>query len=216
MVQWPSYQDPLLNRFRQDGRMFRLIEPLVGRDVKQIINQLHWKPPGAVGGDYAFHQDSRFRRPAEAYRNLDQSYVQTGIAVDLHDARSGAMRVYPGSHRLGPVELAPRVGVLGSGIGEEALEQAGLDPARLVDLVLEPGDVAFWHPYMIHGSAANRSTRDRRFYINGYVRAADCDRGEETWRNGRAVPLGAPVLVHYEDLHRNPGPHYVEQAVQGG
>ncbi|WP_158046268.1 phytanoyl-CoA dioxygenase family protein [Skermanella pratensis] len=209
MVQWPSYGDPVLNAFRQDDRMFRLIEPLLGGDLKQIINQLHWKPPGAAGGDYAFHQDSRFRRPREAYRNLSGSYVQTGLAVDPHTAESGAMRLYPGSHLLGDLDLMPRASILGSGIAEEALERYGLDPAKLVDFAMEPGDVGLWHPYMIHGSAANRSSHDRRLYINGYVRAADCDRGEWTWRDGRPVPLGEPVLVHYEDLHRRPEPHYV-------
>ncbi|HYG86730.1 MAG TPA: phytanoyl-CoA dioxygenase family protein [Azospirillum sp.] len=211
MVQWPSYGDAVLNGFRQDERLLRLMEPLIGRDVKQIINQMHWKPPGAAGGDYAFHQDSRFRRPREAYRNLGASYVQTGIAVDPHTAESGAMRLYPGSHLLGDLDLSPRGRILGSGIAEEALERHGLDPSKLVDLTMEPGDVGFWHPHMVHGSAANRSAHDRRLYINGYVRAADCDRGEWAWRNGRPVPLGEPVLVHYEDLHRRPEPHYVDE-----
>lgn len=218
MVQWPSYGDPVLNAIRQDARMLRIVEPLVGRDVKQIINQMHWKPPGAAGGDYAFHQDSRFRRPREAYRNLGDSYVQTGIAVDPHTADSGAMRVYPGSHLLGDVPLAARGSVLGTGIAEDALEQAGLDPSRLVDFVLEPGDVGLWHPHTIHGSGPNRTGtnglgHDRRLYINGYVRAADCDRGEWTWRDGAPVPLGEPVLVHYEDLHRRPEPHYIDEVV---
>lgn len=209
MVQWPSYGDPVLNAFRQDGRLFCILEPLIGRDVKQIINQLHWKPSGAAGGDYAFHQDSRFRRPREAYRNLGESYLQSGIAVDPHTAESGAMRVYPGSHLLGELDLEPRGSILGSGIMEEVLERHGLDPARLVDFALEPGDVGLWHPHMIHGSAANRSGRDRRLYVNGYVAAADCDRGEWAWRDGAPVPLGEPVLVHYEELHHRPEPHYV-------
>lgn len=210
MVQWPSYGDAVLNAVRQDGRMLAIVAPLIGTDVKQIINQMHWKPPGAAGGDYAFHQDSRFRRPREAYRNLGESYVQTGIAVDPHRPESGTMRLYPGSHRLGDLALAPRGSILGTGIAEDALEQAGLDPAKLVDFALEPGDVGLWHPHMIHGSGPNRSARDRRLYINGYVRASDCDRGEWTWRDGRPVPLGEPVLVHYEDLHRRPEPHYVD------
>ncbi|WP_448204430.1 phytanoyl-CoA dioxygenase family protein [Azospirillum sp. sgz302134] len=210
MVQWPSYSDGILNAVRLDERMFRIVEPLVGRDVKQIINQMHWKPPGAAGGDYAFHQDSRFRRPREAYRNLGESYVQTGIAVDPHTAESGAMRLYPGSHLLGDLALAPRGSILGTGIAEEALERHGLDPAKLVDFALEPGDVGLWHPHMIHGSGPNRSGRDRRLYINGYVRAADCDRGEWAWRDGRPVPLGEPVLVHYEDLYLRPEPHYLD------
>src|SRR6185437_6533814 len=48
LVQWPSYVDATLERVRRDPRWRALLEPLLGPDVKQIINQLHWKPPGAA------------------------------------------------------------------------------------------------------------------------------------------------------------------------
>jgi ectoine hydroxylase-related dioxygenase (phytanoyl-CoA dioxygenase family) len=211
LVQWPSYADPVLERVRRDPRWLMILEPLIGRDIKQIINQLHWKPPGAAGAEFAFHQDARFRRPRAAYRNLAASYVQTGIAIDPHRAANGAMRVYPGSHRLGEKDLAGAAPVLDQAMAEERLTAAGLDPLKLVDLELEPGDVALWNVYTIHGSGPNLTAGDRRFYLNGYVRAADCDRGEWTFRDGKPVPLGAPVLVHYEELHTKPGPHYVEE-----
>jgi ectoine hydroxylase-related dioxygenase (phytanoyl-CoA dioxygenase family) len=210
LVQWPSYTDAVLARYRTDERLFRIVEPLLGRDVKQIINQLHWKPPGAAAAEFAYHQDARFRRPREAYRNLFASYVQTGIAIDRHTAASGAMRLYPGSHRLGEVEL-PIVGaVLDAGAADESLRRAGLDPARLVSVELEPGDLAFWNVWTIHGSGRNATAGDRRFYLNGYVRAADCDRGEWAFRDGAPCPLGDPVLVHYEQLFERPEPHYPE------
>jgi ectoine hydroxylase-related dioxygenase (phytanoyl-CoA dioxygenase family) len=210
LVQWPSYADPVLARFRTDGRLLRIVEPLIGREVKQIINQLHWKPPGSASAEFAYHQDVRFRRPREAYRNLVSSYVQTGIALDPHTRANGAMRVYPGSHRLGELDLAVPGAVMDAAMADESLRRAGLDPALLVDLELEPGDVAFWNVCTIHGSGRNASPGDRRFYLNGYVRAADCDRGEWAWRDGRPAPLGAPVLVHYEELFDRPDPHYVE------
>jgi ectoine hydroxylase-related dioxygenase (phytanoyl-CoA dioxygenase family) len=211
LVQWPSYGDGVLERVRRDPRWLAILEPLIGRDIKQIINQLHWKPPGAGGAEFAFHQDARFRRPAAAYRNLATSYVQTGIAIDPHRAANGAVRIYPGSHRLGEQELAGSQPVLDQAMADERLVAAGLDPAKLVDLELEPGDVALWNVYTIHGSGPNATEGDRRFYLNGYVRAADCDRGEWAFRDGAPSPLGEPVLVHYEDLHARPGPHYVEE-----
>jgi ectoine hydroxylase-related dioxygenase (phytanoyl-CoA dioxygenase family) len=210
LVQWPSYVDPVLEGVRRDPRFLRMLEPLLGADIKQIINQLHWKPPGAAAVEFAFHQDSRFRRPREAYRNLATSYVQTGIAIDPHRRGNGAMRIYPGSHRLGEKELAGAAPVLDQAMADERLAAAGLDPARLVDLELEPGDVALWNVYTIHGSGPNATPGDRRFYLNGYVRAQDCDRGEWAFRDGKPCKLGAPVLVHYDDLHERPEPHYLE------
>ena len=209
-MQWPSYFDSVLDRVRRDPRMLAIVRPLIGADLKQIINQMHWKPLGAAA-EFGFHQDIRFRRPRTAYRDPANAYVQTGIAIDPHTADSGAMLVYPGSHRLG--ELAAggsgSAPVMDMPADAADLVRFGLDPQALEVLELAPGDVALWHLYTLHASGPNRCAADRRFYLNGYVRAADCDRGEWTFRNGRAVPLGAPVLVHYEDLHARPEPHYV-------
>jgi hypothetical protein len=99
--------------------------------------------------------------------------------------------------------------VLGNSMSDAVLEAAGLSPDDVVDVLLEPGDLALWSPYLVHGSGENRSSHRRRFYINGYVRAADCDRGEWAFRGGRPVPLGPePALVHYEALRERPEPHY--------
>src|SRR5205085_2731427 len=104
MVQWPSYHHPVLNRVRLDPRFADLLEPLIGRDLKQIINQVHWKAPGSVG-DFAWHQDSKSRRPASAYRKLATSYVQTGLAIDPHVPEAGGMRFIPGSHVQGDLGM---------------------------------------------------------------------------------------------------------------
>lgn len=212
MVQWPSYHQPVLNAFRSDPRIAALLEPLLGSDLKQIINQVHWKAPGSLG-DFAWHQDSRSRRPAFAYRNLASSYVQTGLAIDPHHPGSGGMRFIRGSHLNGDLGMDCSRKALGTAPTDAALEEVGLDPANLVNLVMEPGDFAMWSPYLVHCSGNNRAAHKRRFYINGYVRAADCDRGEWAFRSGLPVPLGpVPALVHYEELRERPGPHYIEEA----
>lgn len=208
MVQWPSYHEPVLNRVRLDSRFAHLLEPLIGSTLKQIINQVHWKAPGSLG-DFAWHQDSRFRRPEHAYRNLATAYVQTGLAIDPHVRDSGCMRLIPRSHLRGDLDMDASKVAMGSEMTDDVLDAVGLRPGDAVDLVLEPGDLALWSPYLVHGSGKNMSDHRRRFYINGYVRAPDCDRGEWAFRNGRPVPFGPrPALVHYEQLHERPGPHY--------
>jgi phytanoyl-CoA dioxygenase PhyH len=210
MVQWPSYHQPVLNRVRLDTRFAELLAPLIGRDLKQIINQVHWKAPGALG-DFAWHQDSKSRRPASAYRNLATSYVQTGLAIDPHGPEAGGMRFIPGSHLRGDLYMNCETHSLGVAMTDSALEAVGLSASDAIELVLEPGDLALWSPYLVHGSGTNRSDHRRRFYINGYVCAADCDRGEWAFRNGRPAPFGPnPALVHYEELYERPEPHYVD------
>jgi hypothetical protein len=208
MVQWPSYHQPLLNSVRLDPRFAALLDALIGEDLKQIINQVHWKVRGSLG-DFAWHQDSRSRRPESAYRNLGTAYVQTGLAIDPHTRRSGCMRIIPRSHLRGDLNMDASRKALGTEMTDAALEKIGLSAADAIDLTLEPGDLALWSPYLVHGSGKNSSEHKRRLYINGYVRAADCDRGEWAFRTRRPVPLGPrPALVHFEDLYQRPEPHY--------
>jgi ectoine hydroxylase-related dioxygenase (phytanoyl-CoA dioxygenase family) len=209
MAQWPSYHQAVLNAVRLDTRIARLLEPLIGRNLKQIINQIHWKAPGSLS-DFAWHQDSRSRRPSGAFRNLATSYVQTGLAIDPHTPKSGCMRFIPRSHLRGDLGMDCSKRALGTAMSDAALEAVGLSACEAVELVLEPGDLALWSPYLVHGSGTNASAHKRRFYINGYVRAPDCDRGEWAFRDGLPVPFRPkPALVHYEELYERPGPHYV-------
>jgi ectoine hydroxylase-related dioxygenase (phytanoyl-CoA dioxygenase family) len=209
-AQWTAWLDPVLERVRRDPRLLAILEPLIGRDLKQIINQLHWKPPGARA-EFGFHQDSRSRRPAAAYRELATSYVQTGIAVDPQSAENGAVVVCPGSHRLGELPFDPARPSMHEALDTADLARLSVDTENVVTLKLEPGDVALWHVHTLHGSGPNRSSIDRRFYINGYVTAANCDRGEWAFRDGVPCPLeGEQSLVHYEDLYTKPGPMFVD------
>lgn len=209
-VQWPAWLDDTLEHTRRDPRLLEVLAPLVGRDLKQIINQLHWKPPGADGVEFGYHQDIRFRRPRAAYRRPETAYVQTGIAIDPHRKDNGAMTLFPGSHRLGELDFAEGPKVMDRPLDDADIVRAGLDPKARIDLELEPGDVALWNLFTVHGSGPNRSRDDRRLYLNGYVTAAHCDRGEWAFKEGRPCQLGEPVLVHYEELFTRPEPHYLE------
>jgi len=210
-AQWAAWIDPTLESARRDPRVLAILEPLIGRNLKQIINQLHWKPPGAAMADFGFHQDSRSRRPRGAYRDLANSYIQTGIAIDPHTEANGAMVLCPGSHRLGELPFDAKRHSMDVALDVGDLGKFGADPDNLVTLELAPGDFALWHVHTLHGSGPNRSDIDRRLYINGYVIATNCDRGEWAFRDGVPCPLeGEPTLVHYEELYSKPGPMYVD------
>jgi hypothetical protein len=119
------------------------------------------------------------------------------------------MRFIPRSHLRGDLKMDCSKKAMGTEMIDTALEEVGLSAGDKIEVVLEPGDLALWSPFLVHGSGKNVSDHRRRLYINGYVRAADCDRGEWAFRNGQPVPFGPkPALVHYEDLYRQPKPHY--------
>ena len=180
-MQWPSYLDDTLDAVRTDPRILALIRPLIGDSCKQIINQLHWKTPGAQV-TWGLHRDRRSRTPVSAFRHLATSYVQTGLAIDDHWPGNGAMLIGPGSHRW---EDNPVFN--GSGDHSQTLIEgyraAGFDTDSLVPVTLSAGDMVLWGPDTVHGGGLNTTSDNaRRLYINGYAAAAHCDRGEWTFQ----------------------------------
>ena len=103
-MQWPYYFDPVLDRFRKDLRILAILEPLLGHDLKQIINQPHWKPPGAAMAEFG---PSGYPFPPAAFRVPGAGRE---LCADGYRDRSAPKRerrdvVYPGSHRMGELSL---------------------------------------------------------------------------------------------------------------
>jgi ectoine hydroxylase-related dioxygenase (phytanoyl-CoA dioxygenase family) len=208
---WTAWLSPLLERMRRSEKYFAVLEPFLGADIKQISHQVHWKPPGAKYTSYRFHQDARFRQGNVKDFSYLQSTLTTGLAIDRQTVENGALRIMPGSHRLGYLGLSDDGPIMVGQTQDEELRRAGLDPSTIVTCEMEPGDLLLWTLFTVHGSAPNVSDCDRRFMINSYVRASDSERGEWTFRDGVSTPLGdEPQICKYEQLRERPGPFYVE------
>ncbi len=208
---WTAWISPLMERMRRSEKFFRVLEPFLGPDIKQISHQVHWKPPGAKYTFYRFHQDARFREGRIKNHDYLESTLTTGLAIDRQTAANGALRVIPKSHRLGYLGLSDDGPIMVGQTQDEELRRAGLDPSAMVTCEMEPGDLLLWTLFTVHGSAPNVSEFDRRFMINSYVRASDSERGEWAFRGGVSTPLGAePQICKYEQLRERPGPFYIE------
>jgi len=208
---WTAWISPLMERMRRTEKFHRVLSPFLGEDIRQISHQVHWKPPGAKYTFYRFHQDARFREGNIKDFRYAHSTLTTGLAIDRQTVENGALRVIPGSHRLGYLGLSDDGPIMVGETQDAELRRAGLDPGNIVTCEMEPGDLLLWTLFTVHGSAPNVSTYDRRFMINSYVRAADSDRGEWAFRNGLSTPLGPePEICKYEQLREKPGPFYLE------
>lgn len=184
-VKWAASFHAGLNRFRTNPKLLALAFTLLGPDLRQITNQMHWKNPGDEVS-FQMHQDCTFRKPDTAYRNLPRSFIQTAIAVDASHAANGCIQFIPRSQRAARQLLGGGYeGWEGNSANRLVLEN--LPPP--VHALLEPGDVALWSAYTIHGSQPNHSSTSRRMYINGFARAADCDHGIPITTGGRVLPL---------------------------
>lgn len=160
-IVWCAGASPVLDSLGRDPRLLGRVALLLrSRQFEQLINQAHFKMPGD-GVSFEWHQDSRHRRyGTDLWTDIDGegSFVETFTAVDPMTAENGPLRFIPGSHRLGHVTDA-----------------SGKIPAELIDerdaveLHLDPGDVAFFGPFVFHSSEPNEGTTPRRAFLNGFA-----------------------------------------------
>jgi len=208
---WFAWADEYFDQLRSHQAYRELLEPLLGPNIKQVTQQMHWKPPGARISGYRFHQDLMFREARSAYDDVVRDTVNVGLAIDRATPENGCLRIVPGSHRMGYLGLSDNgSGSIMKGLTlEDELVAVGIDPADMIDVVLEPGDLAMWGLLTVHGSLPNESQVDRAFAISSYVRADTSQRGEWAFRGGVGVPLGdVPQLCKNERLYDNLEPHY--------
>jgi hypothetical protein len=184
-AKWAASLHAGLDRFRTSPRLLSIVQTLLGADLRQITNQMHYKNPGD-GVSFQMHQDCTFRKPDSSYRDLYRNFLQSAVAVDPSTIENGCLQFVPGSHKEARALLE------GGYDGWDANESNRAVLARFpaaVDGLMDPGDVILWNPYTIHGSQPNRSTRPRRVYINGFARASECDHGVRVTEAGKVVPL---------------------------
>ncbi|HOA71972.1 MAG TPA: phytanoyl-CoA dioxygenase family protein [Phycisphaerae bacterium] len=129
------------------------VEQFIGPDIVLFSCHIICKAKGD-GLEVPWHQDA-------IYWPLEPMEVITlWLAIDDSTVENGCMRVIPGTHTAGPIEHVniehPETKVLHRGIPAEQV-----DVSRAVDCVIPRGGCSFHAPYLIHGSAPNRSTRRR-------------------------------------------------------
>jgi ectoine hydroxylase-related dioxygenase (phytanoyl-CoA dioxygenase family) len=208
---WFAWADAYFDAFRSHPRYLQLLEPLLGNNIKQVTQQIHWKPPGARLTGYRFHQDLRFRESRSSYEDVVRDTVTMGLAIDRATPENGCLKVVPRSHTMGYLGLSDNGdGQIMKGLTQDdELVQVGIDPAQVIDVVLEPGDLVVWGLMTVHGSLPNDSQKERAFAISSYVRGDTSQRGEWTFKDGIPQALGeTPQLCKNEKLFDNLKPHY--------
>ena len=208
---WFAWAAKFYDELRSRHQYLDVLRPVLGDDIKQVTQQIHWKPPGARISGYRFHQDLMFREAKHAYEDVVRDTVTIGVAIDRATKDNGCLRVVPGSHKLGYLGLSDNgSGSIMKGLTlEDELVGVGIDPASIVDVELEPGDAVMWGLLTVHGSLPNESNNDRAFALSSYVRGGTSERGEWAFRGGEPQLLGdMPQLCKNERLFDNLEPHY--------
>jgi phytanoyl-CoA hydroxylase len=169
----------------RDPKITSILAQLLGPAIRQHGGKLNMKSAG-YGSPVEWHQDWAF------YPHTNDDVLATGIYLDDCDMDNGPLMVIPGSHR-GPTYDHHADGRFCGAMNPEA---CAIDFDKAVPLMGPAGSMTIHHVRLVHGSALNRSNRQRRLLLHEYT-AADAwpllgvANFEEF--NGRMV-LGEPTI----------------------
>lgn len=132
-------------------------------DILLHHTKAHIKPP-EKGAPYLMHQDYHY------FPFKKHSMLAVFLHLDDTTPENGGLAVYPGSHKLGPLE---DYGVT----DEKGEEYHYVNPdeyplSKAVPVTAKKGEIVIFSYLLLHGSYLNLSDRSRRMFLL-QVRAAD-------------------------------------------
>jgi ectoine hydroxylase-related dioxygenase (phytanoyl-CoA dioxygenase family) len=180
-IVWMGGAEPSLLSAGEDSRILSVVSQILGAsEFHQLICQGHYKLPGDTV-KFDWHQDCQHRGiGTSAWNDIDGrgSYVQTLMAIDPVTAENGPVIFVPTDTRRGYV-----------GLDKTQNPSELFDIESGVPVLMQPGDVAFFSPYSIHGSQPNNSKDKRRVFINGFALVGANQREYPGEGSGRLVRL---------------------------
>ena len=186
------------------------LEDLWGTGIRYQGSKLNMKTAG-YGSSLEWHQDWAF------YPHTNQDLAVVGIMIDDIDEENGAMMIVPRSHQ-GPIEDHSYDGVFTGGIDPK---KASADFSQAISVCGKAGSMSIHHVRAIHGGPANRSNRDRRYFLLQYTASdawplmekmdwntwrANLLTGDETWTprmETLPVRLPLPEPSHGGSIYEN-------------
>jgi ectoine hydroxylase-related dioxygenase (phytanoyl-CoA dioxygenase family) len=144
----------------RDPKITAILAQLLGPNIRQHGGKLNMKSAG-YGSAVEWHQDWAF------YPHTNDDVLATGIYLDDCDQDNGPLMVLPGTH-LGPTHDHHANGRFCGAMDPKA---CGLDFTKAVALIGPAGSMTIHHARLVHGSALNRSNRQRRLLLHEYAAA---------------------------------------------
>src|SRR5262252_445154 len=185
-------QHPELWAFAQDPAVVDLVADLLGPDIRFHSSKLNFK--WSDGGDAVrWHQD------IQAWPHTNFSVLTFGVYLDDTGPEQGQLTAIPGTHR-GPIfDQFDDDGRWSGAL--TARDTATLAAGTAVDMCGPAGTVVLLHCRVVHGSAANYSSRMRPLLLNVYA-SADAlpmtPAPAPTSKTGVLVRGQEPLHVHME------------------
>jgi len=132
-----------------DDRLLDAVEPMLGQDIVMHHTKLFLKPAGR-GAAFPPHQDYGY------FPTVTQSMLAMNVALTPQDEANGCLRVWPGSHRLGPQVRS---------MGDDVDFAKRFPMEDSIPLICDPGDLLIFSFLTVHASLPNRSPRPRKHVL---------------------------------------------------
>ncbi|XP_053614106.1 phytanoyl-CoA dioxygenase, peroxisomal-like [Plodia interpunctella] len=169
-----QYHSALFGEFLFNKSLLDALEDIM--ETKNIVlhhTKAHYKPP-EKGAAYPMHQDYHYF----PYKN--DSMVAAFLHLDAANPDNGGLFVYPGSHKLGPLED------FGAKEGEfHFVDQTKFPLEKATPVIAERGDVVVFSYLLVHGSSVNNSSNRRRMLLAQLADAQDSPLGAQPARPGQ-------------------------------
>lgn len=150
-IKLPHTQYEVFNRLMTSDAILAPARDLIGPNLRLHTTKLNMKSAG-FGAAVEWHQDLAF------YPHTNDDVLAIGVMIDDMGEENGPLSIFPGSH-CGQTYDHHADGVF---VGAVDLAAAGLDPQDALLLTGPAGAISIHHGRVLHGSALNRSDRDRR------------------------------------------------------
>jgi len=150
-VKLPHTQSAPVAELLHSEHILSPVRDLLGPDLRLQSSKLNMKSAG-FGAAVEWHQDWAF------YPYTNDDVLAVGLLLDDMSLENGPLMVFPGSHK-GPVLNHHHEGNF---VGAVDLKAEGLDMEQAVAMTGRAGSISIHHARILHGSALNISTRDRR------------------------------------------------------
>ncbi|MCW3119063.1 MAG: phytanoyl-CoA dioxygenase family protein [Chitinophagaceae bacterium] len=190
----PGFHDVLWN-----PRFLVAASQLLGNvPVRFWHDQLFYKP-AKTGGVVAWHQDYSYWT-----RTKPVAHLTCWCGLDDATKENGCVQYIPGSHRWGLLpkpDLAGDLHSIRDSLNEEQKKQ--FDRPQFAEV--KAGEAIFHHPFALHGSGENKSSRPRRaFVINAFADGVISDTNAELLAGVPPVAKGARMEGQFFPLLYNP------------
>ncbi len=143
------------------------VADLLGPGLDCFQSQFIFKNPGVIGQPW--HQDSYY------FYFTQQPQVGVWVALSRATLQNGCLWVLPGSHRG---KIHTHVPDRRPEANKGYLEIVDQDVSARIPVLMEPGDVLFFHSYLMHMSTDNEAGERRAAMVYHYGRAGTTVRPE--------------------------------------